>query len=81
MEKEQKNEEQKNEWIRAKEQLPKNNEIVLVQIKTNILAVSAISKKKVNKMIKITVNGEEIQPEEIKLTEKQIKLIINCLSD
>lgn len=32
-------------------------------------------------MIKITVNGEEIQPEEIKLTEKQIKLIINCLSD
>ena len=32
MEKEQKNEEQKNEWIRAKEQWPKNNEIVLVQI-------------------------------------------------
>lgn len=32
MEKGQKNEEQKNEWIRAKEQLPKNNEIVLVQI-------------------------------------------------
>lgn len=32
MEKEQKNEEQKNGWIRAKEQLPKNNEIVLVQI-------------------------------------------------
>ena len=32
MGKEQKNEEQKNGWILAKEQLPKNNEIVLVQI-------------------------------------------------
>lgn len=32
MEKEQKNEEQKNGWIRAKERVPKSNEIVLVQI-------------------------------------------------
>ena len=32
MEKNQKNEEQKNGWIRAKEQVPKNDEIVLVQI-------------------------------------------------
>lgn len=32
-------------------------------------------------MTKITINGEEIQPEEIKLTEKQIEVIaasLNC---
>lgn len=32
-------------------------------------------------MTKITINGEEIQPEEIRLTEKQIEVIaaaLNC---
>lgn len=31
-------------------------------------------------MAKITVNGEEIQPEEIKLTEKQIEAIVASLN-
>lgn len=37
-------------------------------------------KKKVNNMTKVTINGKEINPEDIKLSEKQIKAIVASLN-